>query len=148
MAGPVIDAAEVPAAKVSWRPSYRLIPSRYPTVGVYDAIADPADLEVVFAIEALANPRVRDEGCERVERHAAREHGVLAEPGGGRDGQRPVPLPRAAAQDHAMTHSTPTDAITTNDVRHPALTAIKPTIGPASAAPNDWPELATPMAVA
>jgi len=48
-------------ARVSWRPSYRLIPSRFPTVGLYDAIADPADLEVVFAIEALANPRVRDE---------------------------------------------------------------------------------------
>ena len=48
-------------ARVSWRPSYRLIPSRYPTVGLYDAIADPADLDVVFAIEALANPRLRDE---------------------------------------------------------------------------------------
>ena len=47
--------------RVSWRPSYRLIPSRYPTVGLYDAIADPADLDVVFAIEALANPRIRDE---------------------------------------------------------------------------------------
>ncbi|MEO6363952.1 MAG: RES family NAD+ phosphorylase [Caldimonas sp.] len=56
-----IDPAQVPLARVSWRPSYRLIPSRYPTVGLYDAIADPADLEVVFAIEALANPRVRDE---------------------------------------------------------------------------------------
>jgi hypothetical protein len=39
----------------------RLIPSRYPTVGLYDAIADPADLDVVFAIEALANPRIREE---------------------------------------------------------------------------------------
>ncbi len=57
----VIDPASVPSARVSWRPSYRLIPSRYPTVGLYDAIADPADLDVVFAIEALANPRLRDE---------------------------------------------------------------------------------------
>lgn len=53
--------AAVPLARVSWRPAYRLIPSRFPTVGLYDAIADPADLEAVFAIEALANPRVRDE---------------------------------------------------------------------------------------
>ena len=52
---------DVPVRRVSWRPSYRLIPSRYPTVGLYDAIADPADLDVVFAIEALANPRIRDE---------------------------------------------------------------------------------------
>jgi hypothetical protein len=57
----VIEASEVPLRRVSWRPSYRLIPSRYPTVGLYDAIADPADLDVVFAIEALGNPRIRDE---------------------------------------------------------------------------------------
>lgn len=55
------DPSDVPTSRVAWRPSYRLIPSRFPTVGLYDAIADPADLEVVFAIEALANPRVRDE---------------------------------------------------------------------------------------
>jgi hypothetical protein len=56
-----IDPETVPVRRVSWRPSYRLIPSRYPTVGLYDAIADPADLDVVFAIEALTNPRIRDE---------------------------------------------------------------------------------------
>ena len=56
-----IDPKSVPLARVSWRPSYRLIPSRFPTVGLFDAIADPADLEAVFAIEALANPRLRDE---------------------------------------------------------------------------------------
>ena len=56
-----IDPQAVPVHRVTWRPSYRLIPSRYPTVGLYDAIADPADLDVVFAIEALANPRIRDE---------------------------------------------------------------------------------------
>ena len=56
-----VDAGKLAVRRVSWRPSYRLIPSRYPTVGLYDAIADPADLDVVFAIEALANPRIRDE---------------------------------------------------------------------------------------
>ena len=50
-----------PLADVAWRPSYRLIASRFPTVGLFDAIADPADLDVVFAIEALTNPRIRDE---------------------------------------------------------------------------------------
>ncbi|MEP7300571.1 MAG: RES family NAD+ phosphorylase [Caldimonas sp.] len=56
-----LDPQSVPLTRVSWRPSYRLIPSRYPTVGLYDAIADAADLDAVFAIEALANPRLRDE---------------------------------------------------------------------------------------
>lgn len=51
----------VPIEQVNWRPCYRLIASRYPTVGLYDAIADPADLDVVFAIEGLTNPRIRDE---------------------------------------------------------------------------------------
>ncbi len=54
-------APDLPLARVSWRPSYRLIPSRFPVVGLFDAVADPADLDAVFAIEALANPRLRDE---------------------------------------------------------------------------------------
>lgn len=51
----------IPVAATEWRPGYRLIPSRYPTVGLYDRVADPGDLDAVFAIEALTNPRVRDE---------------------------------------------------------------------------------------
>lgn len=57
----MIDATDIPVRAVAWKPSHRLIASRYPTVGLYDAIADPADLEVVFAIEALTNPRLRDQ---------------------------------------------------------------------------------------
>src|SRR4029079_7381277 len=36
-----IDPETVPVRRVTWRPSYRLIPSRYPTVGLYRAIAHP-----------------------------------------------------------------------------------------------------------
>jgi hypothetical protein len=57
----LIDPGRIPVVRCDWHPSYRLIPSRYPTVGLYDASADPADLEVVFAIEALTNARIRDE---------------------------------------------------------------------------------------
>lgn len=52
---------DVPVVATAWRPSYRLIASRYPTVSLFDGIANPADLEVVFAIEALTNPRLRNE---------------------------------------------------------------------------------------
>lgn len=52
---------EVAVQAVAWRPCHRLIATRFPTVGLYDEIADPADLEVVFAIEALTNPRIRQE---------------------------------------------------------------------------------------
>ncbi len=57
----MIEAEDVPVSAVAWKPCYRLIASRYPTVGLYDAIADPADLEAVFAIEALTNPRLRNQ---------------------------------------------------------------------------------------
>jgi hypothetical protein len=57
----VTEVARIPVNRTTWTPSYRLIASRYPTVGLYDGIADPADLEVVFAIEALTNPRIRNE---------------------------------------------------------------------------------------
>lgn len=56
-----VSPRSVPLAAIEWRSSYRLIPSRYPTVGLYDRVADPADLDVVFAIDALTNPRIRDE---------------------------------------------------------------------------------------
>ncbi len=54
-------ASSIPTADILWRQSHRLIPSRFPTVGLFDRIADPADLDVVFAIESLTNPRIRDE---------------------------------------------------------------------------------------
>jgi hypothetical protein len=44
-----------------WRPSHRLIPSRFPPVGLFDRVADPKDLEAVYALESLTNDRVRDE---------------------------------------------------------------------------------------
>jgi RES domain len=46
---------------VAWLPCHRLIASRFPTVGLYDGLAAPADLDVVFAIEALTHPRIRQE---------------------------------------------------------------------------------------
>lgn len=55
----------VPAVtRVRWRPSYRLVPSRFPPVGIYDRVADPADLDAVFAVENLTNPRLRQEAGE------------------------------------------------------------------------------------
>ncbi|MGY3040878.1 RES domain-containing protein [Rhodanobacter sp. TND4EL1] len=50
-----------PLKRVRWSHAYRIVPSRFPPVGVYDRIADPADLDAVFAIEALTNPRLREE---------------------------------------------------------------------------------------
>ncbi|MBD8881699.1 RES family NAD+ phosphorylase [Rhodanobacter sp. 7MK24] len=50
-----------PVRRIRWSHAYRIVPSRFPPVGIYDRIADPADLDAVFAIEALTNPRLREE---------------------------------------------------------------------------------------
>lgn len=52
------DPALTPVADWS---CHRLIASRYPTVSLFDDIASPEDLDVVFAIESLTNPRLRQE---------------------------------------------------------------------------------------
>lgn len=52
---------DIPIAAVDWRPCYRIVPSRFPPVGLFDAVADPDDLEAVFRIEAMTNDRLRDE---------------------------------------------------------------------------------------
>ena len=51
----------VPLSRVTWLPCWRVIPSRFPTVDLFERVADPADLEAVFAIESLTNDRLRDE---------------------------------------------------------------------------------------
>jgi hypothetical protein len=53
--------AEVPISPVHWPSCYRLIPSRFPPVQLFERVADPRDLDAVFAIEALTNQRIRDE---------------------------------------------------------------------------------------
>ncbi|MGH8192181.1 MAG: RES family NAD+ phosphorylase [Rhodanobacteraceae bacterium] len=53
-----------PLHRLRWQRAYRIVPSRFPPVGVFDAIADPKDLDALYAIEALTNPRLREEWGE------------------------------------------------------------------------------------
>ena len=48
-------------AALSWRPSWRLVASRFPPVGLFDRVAHATDIETVYAIESLTNTRLRDE---------------------------------------------------------------------------------------
>ena len=50
-----------PIRRIRWSQAYRIVPSRFPPAGLFDRIADPADLDAVFAIEAMTNPRLREE---------------------------------------------------------------------------------------
>ena len=51
----------IPVHSVPWTSCHRLVASRFPTVGPYDGVASPEDLEVVLAIAALTDPQVRQE---------------------------------------------------------------------------------------
>ncbi|MGB1026788.1 MAG: RES family NAD+ phosphorylase [Rhodospirillaceae bacterium] len=46
---------------LSWRPCWRIIPSRFPPIGLFERVADPADLDAIYVLESLTNPRLRDE---------------------------------------------------------------------------------------
>ncbi|MDO6705354.1 RES family NAD+ phosphorylase [Photobacterium sp. 1_MG-2023] len=40
---------------------FRLIPSKYPPINLYEDVAEPEQLEAIFAVEALTNPRLAEE---------------------------------------------------------------------------------------
>lgn len=52
---------EPPVGSVRWNKTYRLIPSRYPPIDLFERVADPADWELLAHLEGLTNDRLRDE---------------------------------------------------------------------------------------
>ncbi|MGH7664042.1 MAG: RES family NAD+ phosphorylase [Gemmatimonadaceae bacterium] len=52
---------KIPVRRVAWKPCFRIIPSRFPTVPLFERVADPADLDAVLAVESLTNDRLRQE---------------------------------------------------------------------------------------
>lgn len=49
---------------VLWPRAVRIVPSRFPPIGLFDRVAEPADLEAVYHVESLTNPRLRQEWGE------------------------------------------------------------------------------------
>jgi hypothetical protein len=54
-------SADPPITTLRWDKTYRLIPSRYPPIDLFERLADPADWELIAHIEGLTNDRLRDE---------------------------------------------------------------------------------------
>ena len=50
-----------PVARLKWHPAYRVIPSRFPAVGLFERVASPEDFDALYALEAMTNNRIRDE---------------------------------------------------------------------------------------
>jgi len=47
--------------RVRWQQACRIVPTRYPAVTLFDRVADAADFDALYALEAMTNERVRDE---------------------------------------------------------------------------------------
>jgi hypothetical protein len=65
----------VEVTHVVWKPTHRLVPSRYPTIDPYERVADPADYDAVIAIELLTNERMLQENGE-IQRVPAEDYPV------------------------------------------------------------------------
>jgi hypothetical protein len=46
---------------VRWAAACRIVPTRYPSVSLFDRVADADDFDALYALEALSNERARDE---------------------------------------------------------------------------------------
>ncbi len=58
---PQPPAADIAVRRVRWQQACRIVPTRYPAVTLYDRVADEADFEALYALEAMTNERTRDE---------------------------------------------------------------------------------------
>ena len=47
--------------RIRWDPAFRIIPTRHPTIYLFDRVADPDDFDALYALEAMTNDRIRQE---------------------------------------------------------------------------------------
>jgi len=52
---------EPPLRRISWRGAHRMVATRYPSVGILDAIAAPEDLDAIIELEGWTNDRISAE---------------------------------------------------------------------------------------
>jgi hypothetical protein len=50
-----------PLRRLRWAQACRIVPTRYPAVNLFDRVADAADFEALYALEALTNERARQD---------------------------------------------------------------------------------------
>ena len=53
--------SSIPSRRVRWSAAFRLVPSRYPPISIFERIADPDDWDLLYQLEELTNPRLRQE---------------------------------------------------------------------------------------
>lgn len=50
-----------PLTRIAWKPSWRIVPSRFRPIEFFERVTAPEDLEAILELDALTNPRLRDE---------------------------------------------------------------------------------------
>ena len=71
---------EPPRRRVRWRTCYRIIPSRFPPIDLFERVAAPEDLAAIHELESLTNDRLRD---QRGEIRLVRPEDAVVGPGAG-----------------------------------------------------------------
>lgn len=61
MPGGAAELPDAPLTAIRLKGTHRLIPSRFPPVGIFDAIATPEDLQFVIELEGWTNDRISAE---------------------------------------------------------------------------------------
>ena len=51
----------LPTHRVTWLPCWRIIPSRFPPIDLFERVAAPEDLAAILELESLTNDRLREE---------------------------------------------------------------------------------------
>jgi hypothetical protein len=52
---------EPPLTRIDLRDTHRLLPGRFPAVGVFDAVASPADLDAIIQLESWTDDQISEE---------------------------------------------------------------------------------------
>lgn len=55
------DPGRWPIATLQWRPAYRVVPTRFPAINLFDRVASAEDFNALYALEAITNDRLRTE---------------------------------------------------------------------------------------
>jgi len=56
-----LKAQSWPVTRLNWNPAYRIIPTRFPAINIFDRVASAQDFDALYALESMTNDRVRDE---------------------------------------------------------------------------------------
>lgn len=56
-----MDIESIPQSSFKKQQCYRLIPSKFPPIYLFEDVADAKDFEALYALQRLTNPRIQDE---------------------------------------------------------------------------------------